>query len=81
MITKDFSTAPIICWLMATSTFALAAEVTVSQILPKPAAFDGQHVTVSGTAQYVCYKTYRRGAVKHVGRYTFRNESVDEGSL
>jgi opacity protein-like surface antigen len=119
MITKAFSTILLTCWLMAASTFALAAEVTVSQILSNPAAFDGQHVTVSGTAQYVRSKTSRSGndyetfslcqqacvnvftwgqpsvaegksltvngtfqAVKHVGRYTFRNESdADEGSL
>jgi hypothetical protein len=119
MITKAFSTVLLTSWLMATSIFALAAEVTISQILSNPAAFDGQHVTMSSTAQYVRFKTFRRGndyetfslcqqacvnvftwghpsvaegkrltingtfqAVKHVGRYTFRNEiDADEGSL
>jgi hypothetical protein len=102
-----------------TPTFALAVEAKVSQILANPGAFDGQHLTVSGTAQYIRSKTSRRGnqyetfslceqacvnvftwghpkvsegrpvtvngtfeSVKHVGRYTFRNEiDADEGSL
>jgi len=47
-------------WLAA-STAALAAELTVSQLLANPAAFAGQHVTVSGTAQYVRPRTSRKG--------------------
>jgi hypothetical protein len=38
---------------MASSTFVLAAETTVTQILANPTAFDGQHLTVFGTALYV----------------------------
>jgi hypothetical protein len=47
-------------WLAA-STAALAAELTVSQLLANPAACAGQHVTVSGTAQYVRPRTSRKG--------------------
>jgi opacity protein-like surface antigen len=47
--------------LLVTATSALAAQTTVSQILSDPAAFDGQHVTVSGTAQFVRPKTSRKG--------------------
>jgi hypothetical protein len=87
--------------------------------MTNPSPFDGQHLTVSGSAQFVRPKTSREGndyetfsigeqacvnvftwdhpqiaegkrltvngtfaAVKHVGRYTFRDEiDADEGSL
>jgi hypothetical protein len=39
----------------------LASQATVSQLLSNPTIFDRQHVTVSGTAQYVRPKTSRRG--------------------
>ena len=99
------------------SSPTLATDTGPSQILANPTKFDGKHVTVSGTAQYVRQKTSRRGneyetfslcdqtcvnvftwghpnvaegkqltvngtfeEVKHVGRYTFRNEiEADEG--
>jgi hypothetical protein len=49
-------------WAMMISTAAArAAEATASQLLANPATYDGQHVTVSGTAQYVRPKTSRRG--------------------
>jgi hypothetical protein len=44
-----------------TSVAALAVEATVSQILVSPTAFDGQHVTVSGTAQFARPRTSRKG--------------------
>jgi hypothetical protein len=38
-----------------------AGDATVSQILSNPTGFTGQHVTVSGTAQFVRARTSRRG--------------------
>jgi hypothetical protein len=49
-----------ILWLLLSSV-ALAADATVSQIIANPTAFDGQHVTVSGTAQFVRPKTSHKG--------------------
>jgi hypothetical protein len=47
--------------LLAVAPFsAMAAEATVSQLLANPTAFDGKHVTVSGSAQYVRPKTSRK---------------------
>jgi hypothetical protein len=51
----------LVAYIAIGSTFAHAAEATPSQLLANPSKFDGQHVTVAGTAQYVRPKTSRRG--------------------
>jgi hypothetical protein len=47
--------------LILTTVSAMSAEATVSQILSNPSAFDGQHLAVSGTAQFVRPRTSRKG--------------------
>jgi hypothetical protein len=61
MKAKAVSTILFLIWLLVIRTIADTAEATVSQLLMNPTKFDGQHVTVSGTAQYVRPKTSRRG--------------------
>ena|SRR5437899_13108840 len=116
---KRFLPTLVLFCIAVISSPVLGGETTVSQLLSNPSDFDGQHVTVPGTAQFVRPRTSRRGndyetfslceqacvnvftwghpqvaegkrltvngtfeAVKHVGRYTFRNEiDTDEGSL
>jgi hypothetical protein len=77
-------------WLSVGSSLARAAEVTPSQLLANPTKFDGQHVSVSGTAQYVRQKTSRRGNEYEtfslcdqacVNMFTWGHPNVAEGKL
>jgi hypothetical protein len=51
---------------LAASPSVLAGEVTIWQLLANPLAFDGQHVTVSGTAQGVKLQSSSWGGHKFV---------------
>ena len=48
-------------YVFAAVTYVSGGDATVSEILAHPSNFDGQHVTVSGTARYVRPRTSRRG--------------------
>jgi hypothetical protein len=48
-----FALVMLLLMSFAASPSVLAGEVTISQLLSNPLAFDGRHVTVSGTAQDV----------------------------
>ena len=50
---SKFALAMLLLISLAVSPSVLAAGVTVSQLLSDPLAFDGRHVTVSGTAQSI----------------------------
>jgi hypothetical protein len=58
---KRFLPKLLLLCIAITSSSVLADETTVSQVLSNPTAFDGQHVTVSGAAQFVRPKTSRKG--------------------
>jgi hypothetical protein len=82
-----FALAMLLLISLAVSQSVLAAEVTVSQLLSDPLAFDDRHVTVSGTAQSLepesshghAYETFQLCEQSCVRVFTLGHPQITEG--
>jgi len=85
---SKFALATLLLISLAVSQSVLAAELTVSQLLADPPAFDGHHVTVSGTAQSLRpessrwgneYETFQLCEQSCVSVFTVGHPQITEG--